>query len=66
MLLGSAGSATTDTDGDLLSDAANLCKIDAKALRTAVAKAEREKVQKKARATEKKDKPAPRARSARK
>ena len=66
MLLGPAGSATADKDDDPLSDAASLCKIDAKALRTAVAKAEREKVQKKAKVTEKKDKPAPRARTARK
>jgi ParB family chromosome partitioning protein len=63
MLVGPAGSATADKDEDPLSDAASLCKIDAKALRTAVAKAEREKVQKKAKATEKKDKPAPGART---
>src|ERR1700733_5887211 len=66
MLLGPAGSATADKDDDPLSDAASLCKIDAKALRTAVAKAEREKVQKKAKAKEKNDMPAPRARTARK
>jgi ParB family transcriptional regulator, chromosome partitioning protein len=66
MLLGPAGSTAVDKDDDPLTDAANLCKIDAKALRTAVAKAETEKVQKKANATEKKGKPAPRARTARK
>src|SRR3984957_5020888 len=66
MLLGPAGSTAVDKDDDPLTDAANLCKIDVKALRTAFAKAERENVQKKAKATEKKDKPASRARSARK
>src|SRR6202044_1007958 len=51
MLLGPAGSATAGKDDDPLSDAASLYKIDARALRTAVAKAEGEKVQKKAKAT---------------
>ena len=51
MLLGPAGSATVDKDDDPLTDAAGLYKIDAKALRTAVAKAEKEKTQKKAKAT---------------
>jgi hypothetical protein len=66
ILLGPAGSSTVNNDDDPLTDAARLCKINPRALRTAVAKAEREKVQKKAKATEKKEQPAPRARTARK
>jgi hypothetical protein len=66
MLIGSAGSATVNNDDDPLTDAASLYKIDAKALRAAIAKTEKGKVQKKAKATEKKDKPAARARTARK
>jgi hypothetical protein len=64
MLIAPAGSATVNKDDDPLTDAASHYKIDSRALRTAVAKAEREKVQKKAKATEKKDKPTSRARTA--
>jgi hypothetical protein len=51
MLLGPAGSSTVNKDDDPLTDSASLYKIDARALRTAVAKGEREKVQKKEKAT---------------
>jgi hypothetical protein len=43
MLISPAGSATVDKDDDPLEDAACLYKIDAKALRTAVVKIEKEK-----------------------
>jgi ParB family transcriptional regulator, chromosome partitioning protein len=66
ILIGPAGSANVNRDDDPLADAASLYKIDARELRTAVAKVEREKMQKKAKAKEKKDKPATRARTARK
>jgi ParB family transcriptional regulator, chromosome partitioning protein len=47
MLIGAAGSTTVNKDDDQLADAARLYKVDAKALRTAVAKAEKENAQKK-------------------
>jgi ParB family chromosome partitioning protein len=51
MLISPAGSATVNKDDDPLTDAACLYKIDAKALRTAVARAEKKKTQKKEEAT---------------
>jgi hypothetical protein len=46
MLINSAGSATVNKDDDPLADAAHVYKIDSKALRAAVAKAEKEKARK--------------------
>jgi hypothetical protein len=48
MLVGPAGDATLQKEDDLLADAARLCKIEVKRLRTAVAKDEKAKAQKKA------------------
>jgi hypothetical protein len=47
MLIGRAGSRTVNRDGDLLTDAASHYKVDTKALRIAVAQAEKGKAQKK-------------------
>jgi ParB family chromosome partitioning protein len=47
MLISPAGNASVNKDDDPLADAASLYKIDTKALRTTVAKAEKEKAQKK-------------------
>ena len=47
MLIGPAGSATVNKEDDLLTDAASHYKVDTKALRIAVAKAEKDKAQKK-------------------
>src|SRR5882724_6696429 len=47
MLIGPAGSATVNKDDDLLTEAASHYKVDTKALRIAVAKAEKDKAQKK-------------------
>jgi len=66
MLIGSVASATVNKDDDPLADAARLCKIDAKALRTAVAKAEKEKTRKKEEPRRTKSKCAPKARTTRK
>src|SRR6266851_10329308 len=66
MLIGSAGSATVNKDDDPLADAAHVYKIDSKALRAAVAKGEKEKVQKKEEATRTKGKRAPKAKMTRK
>ena len=67
MLIGPAGSATANKDDDPLADAASLYKVDTKALRTAVAKAEKEKAQKKNKAAQqRRRKPAPKAKTARK
>ena len=57
MLISPAGSATVNKDDDLLTDAASLYKVDVRALRTAVAKAEKEKAQKKDKAASAKEKP---------
>ena len=64
MLIGPAGSATVNKDDDPLADAASLYKVDAKALRTAVAKAEKEKAQKKSKAASGKKKPARKTKTA--
>jgi ParB family chromosome partitioning protein len=66
MLVGPAGSATVIKDDDPLADAARLYKIDAKALRTAVAKTEKEKARKKEEATRTKGIRAPKAKTTRK
>jgi ParB family chromosome partitioning protein len=66
MLISSAGSATVNKDDDPLVDAARLYKIDSKALRAAVAKAEKDKAQKKEEATRTKGKRAPKAKMTRK
>ena len=66
MLIGTAGSATINKDDDLLADAACHYKIDAKALRTAIAKAEKEKTRKKKEATHTKGKRSPKAKTTRK
>ena len=66
MLIGSAGSATENKDDDPLTEAACLYKVDTKALRSAVVKAEKEKTRTKAETTRAKEKPAPKTKAARK
>jgi hypothetical protein len=66
MLIGPAGSVTQGKEEDLLADAGCLYKVDAKALRNAVAKSEKEKARKKAEATSTKEKPAPKIKATRK
>jgi ParB family chromosome partitioning protein len=61
MLISPAGNASVNKDDDPLTDAASLYKVDAKALRIAVAKAEREKAQKRNKATGRKEKTAPKS-----
>jgi ParB family transcriptional regulator, chromosome partitioning protein len=58
MLIGSAGCATEDKDDDPLTEAAYLYKVDTKALRSAVVKAEKEKTRTKAKTTRAKEKSA--------
>jgi hypothetical protein len=53
VLLDCAANATLSKEDDLLTDAARLCKIEAKRLRAAVAKDEQAKSQKKAAKTSK-------------
>jgi ParB family chromosome partitioning protein len=64
MLISPAGNASANKDDDALADAASLYKIDTRALRTAVAKAEKEKVQKKNNAATRKEKTAPKSKTA--
>jgi ParB family transcriptional regulator, chromosome partitioning protein len=66
MLLGAAGSGTAHKDDDPLADAVRLYKVDAKALRTTIAKAETEKAQSKAEVTRAKNRPAHKIEKARK
>jgi hypothetical protein len=66
MLIGFAGSATENKDDDPLTDAACLYKVDTKAVRSAVAKAEKEKTRTKAEGTRAKVKPASKTKVARK
>jgi ParB family chromosome partitioning protein len=66
MLIGSAGNATENKDDDPLTEAACLYKVDAKALRSAVVKAEKEKTRTKAKTTRAKEKPASKTKAARK
>ena len=65
MLISPAGNASTNKDNDLLADAASLYKVDTKALRTAVAKAEKEKAQKRNKAATRKERTAPKSKTAR-
>lgn len=65
MLIGPAGSVSAIKDDDPLADAASLYKVDTKALRTAVAKAEKEKAQKKNKAASRKEKIAPKPKAPR-
>jgi len=65
MLIGPAGNATANKDDDPLADAACLYKIDVRALRTVVANAEKEKARKNAKTTPAKEKPTPKAKTAR-
>ncbi len=66
MLLSLAGNASASKDDDPLADAASLYKVDTKALRIAVAKAENEKAAKKNKAASRKEKTAPKAKIVRK
>ena len=66
MLIGPAGSATVNKDDDLLTDAASHYKVDTKALRVAVAKAEKDKAQKKNKVSSAKDKSTPKTKTVRK
>jgi ParB family chromosome partitioning protein len=66
MLISPAGNASASKDDDPLADAASLYKVDAKALRAAVAKAETEKAAKKNKAASRKEKIAPKAKIVRK
>ena len=66
MLIGSAGCATENKDDDPLTEAACLYKVDTKALRGAVVKAEKEKTRTKAEGTRAKGKPASETKAARK
>src|SRR5258707_5085179 len=66
MLLSPAGNASANKDDDPLADAASLYKVDTKALRIAVAKAENEKAAKKNKAASRKEKTAPKAKIGRK
>jgi ParB family transcriptional regulator, chromosome partitioning protein len=65
MLIGPAGNASASKDDDPLADAASLYKLDTRALRAAVAKAEQEKAQKKNKAARKKERTAPKPKTAR-
>jgi ParB family transcriptional regulator, chromosome partitioning protein len=66
MLLSPAGNASANKDDDPLADAASLYKVDTKALRIAVAKAENEKAAKKNKAASRKEKTAPKVKIVRK
>ena len=66
ILIGPAGSATVNKDDDPLADTACLYKVDAKTLRTAVVKAEKEKAQKKNKAGSGNEKLVPKTKTARK
>jgi ParB family transcriptional regulator, chromosome partitioning protein len=65
MPIGPAGNASAIKDNDPVADAASLYKVDTKALRTAVAKAEKEKAEKKNKVTNRKGKIAPKPKSPR-
>jgi len=66
MLIGPAGSATVNKNDDLPTDAACHREVDTKALRIAVAKAEKEKAQKKNKVSCAKEKSAPETTTVRK
>jgi ParB family transcriptional regulator, chromosome partitioning protein len=65
MLISPAGNASANKDDDPLTDAASLYRVDTKALRAAVVKAEREKAQKKNKDASRKERPAPKPKTAR-
>jgi ParB family chromosome partitioning protein len=65
ILISSAGNASASKDDDPLADAARIYRVDTKALRAAVAKAEQEKAQKKNRAATRKEKTAPKSKTTR-
>ena len=65
MLISPAGNASANKDDDPLADAASIYKVDTKALRAAVAKAEQEKAQKKNKAASRKEKTAPKSKTTR-
>ena len=65
MLISPAGNVSASKDDDTLADAASLYKVDTKALRAAVVKAENEKAEKKNKATSRKEKTASKSKSAR-
>jgi hypothetical protein len=66
MLLGPTGNASANKDDDPLADAASLYKVDTKALRIAVAKAEKENAEKKNKAATRKEKTGPKVKIVRK
>ena len=66
MLISPAGNASANKDDDPLAEAASLYRVDTKALRAAVAKAEHEKAAKKHKAASRKEKTAPKPKAARK
>jgi ParB family chromosome partitioning protein len=66
MLISSAGDASASKDDDPLTDAASFYRVDTKALRAAVAKAENEKAAKKNKAASRKEKTGPKAKTVRK
>jgi len=65
MLISPAGNTSANKDDDLLADAASLYKVDTKALRAVVAKAEKEKAAKKNKSASRKEKTAPKPKTAR-
>jgi ParB family chromosome partitioning protein len=65
MLISPVGNVSANKDDDPLADAASLYKVDTNGLRTAVAKAEQEKAQKKNKAAIRKEKTTPKSKTAR-
>jgi ParB family chromosome partitioning protein len=65
MLISPAGNASANKDDDPLADAASLYKVDARALRAAVAKAENEKAAKKNKGASRKERTASKPKTAR-
>jgi ParB family chromosome partitioning protein len=65
MLISPAGNASANKDDDPLADAASLYKVDTRALRAALAKAENEKAAKKNKADSGKERTAPKPKTAR-
>jgi ParB family chromosome partitioning protein len=65
MLISPAGNTSANKDDDPLANAASLYNVDTKALRAAVAKAEKEKAQKKNKHASRKERTAPKPKTAR-
>ncbi|MGB2621562.1 MAG: ParB/RepB/Spo0J family partition protein [Candidatus Acidiferrum sp.] len=65
MLINPAGNASANKDNDPLADAASLYKVDTRALRAAVAKAENEKAAKKNKGASRRERTAPKPKTAR-